>query len=127
MTGKEKPDPNEKNWSFGNEGDYAVDRPQRIERIAALLIAGLWVGMIFYSSGFGYALRGAAFFGLGVAAIWWPDAVGNLKSRPSLKSMDWEAMSNPRRPPGVTRLAGWIILVLPVIVSAFRKLVQISA
>ncbi|WP_035609383.1 hypothetical protein [Haloferula sp. BvORR071] len=128
MPAEKKPSSGEESsWSFDSQGDHAVDRGQRTERIAALAVAALWIGLIFYNSGLGYAIRGAALFGLGVAAIWWPDALSQFHSlRPSLRSLDWEAMKGGRPSLGSARIAGWLILILPVIIWGVAKLIRVS-
>jgi hypothetical protein len=113
-------------WSFDSQGDYAVDRGQRRERIAALAVAALWVGLIFYNSGLGYAIRGVAGFGLGVAAIWWPDAMSQWRGDrwTPRAAFDREVAGDSRVLPGGTRLAGWGILIMPALVWGVVKLMK---
>ena len=111
-------------WTFGSEGDYAVDPYQRAERIAAVSVALLWTGLVCYRSGFGYSIRTAASYLIPVACIWWPDA---MRSWPNgIPPLQPHTYSNRPRPTHV-RVCGWLWLSFPALAWIFRELVQAPA
>jgi hypothetical protein len=96
-------------WSFDSQGDYAVSRSDRIQRIVAVAIVLLWVGMVFYSGGLGYALRSAAFYLIPLACIWRPDVLAEVGMRVSpLTTID------ERTSERVVRICGWLWLFFPL-------------
>ncbi|WP_367870830.1 hypothetical protein [Luteolibacter sp. Populi] len=104
-------------WSFDQQGDYAISRTQRIERIAAIAITLLWAGLVFRSSGFGDALRSVAFYLIPLACIWRPDLLGGIGMRVS----PFTAIDGPT-PERVVRICGWLWLFFPVWIYLAAKL-----
>lgn len=96
-------------WSFDDQGDYAVSRSDRVQRIAAVAVALLWVGWTFHVSGLGYAIRSAAFYMIPVACIWRPDVLGGVGMRVSpFTKIDGPTSER------VVCIAGWLWLFFPL-------------
>ena len=109
-------------WSFDDQGDYAVSRSDRVQRIAAVAVALLWVGLVFYNRGLGYAFRSAAFYLIPVACVWRPDVLGGIGMRVS-PFTKIDAPSSER----AVRVIGWLWLFFPVWVYLFTQLFRSAA
>ena len=106
-------------WSFGKEGDYAVDRARLMQRMAALLVVAFWCGILVYRSGAGYAMQGLAFFLVPLACIWWPERMSKFRGH-----LDWRQPVDLDSHPGCLVWAAWIWLFSPLIPALVIKLLH---
>jgi hypothetical protein len=89
------------------EGDYAVDKSQRIHRITSLIVYVVWIGFAFEKHGMGQAFRAALYYFLPMGCIWFPEALGSYTSR----SFSRQAIDETSHPIFL-RWAGWFLLLL---------------
>lgn len=107
---------NEEGWTFGNEGEYAVDKGNRAHRITALGVFCLWVGLTFYLQGLGYAIRAAAFYLIPLACIWWPEVMGRFRG-----FVSWRDPVDAPSHGGCLLWAAWLWMLLPAVVFLIAK------
>jgi hypothetical protein len=89
------------------EGDYAVDKSQRMHRIASLIVYVVWIGFAFDKHGLSQAFRTAVYYFLPMGCIWFPEALGSYTSR----SFSGRAIDETSHPTFL-RWAGWFLLLL---------------
>ena len=106
-------------WSFGKEGDYAVDPALLVQRMIALIVVAFWCSILFYRSGAGYAIRGLAFFLIPLACIWWPERMSKFRGY-----LDWRNPVDQDSHTGCLIWAAWIWLLSPLIPALLIKLLD---
>jgi len=57
------------------EANYAIDKRQRVHRIASMYVFLVWVILGYNLGGLAGIMRVSIFFSLPIACIWFPDAM----------------------------------------------------
>ncbi len=89
------------------EANYAVDKKQRIHRIASLSIFLVWVILGYRAGGLAGVMRVSLFFSLPMACIWFPDAMSEYRGIVLGKGRYIDKPSNPI----FLRWGGWFLLL----------------
>lgn len=94
------------------EGEYAVDRRQRVHRIVAGVVYVTWIGLTFYKSGLGQAFRTASYYLLPLVCIWFSEAMASYTGVIGGRGRFVEERSHPI----FLRWGGWfLLLIVPLI------------
>lgn len=89
------------------EGEYAVDKKQRVHRMASLVVLLIWCFLIWHRSGLPYAIRGAAFYLFPLLIIWFPEAMSRYRGIVLGRGRNIDQPSHPT----LLRWAGWFLLL----------------
>lgn len=89
------------------EGEYAVDKKQRIHRIASLVVLLIWFFLIWHNSGLPYAIRGATVYAFPLAIIWFPEPMSRYSGLVLGRGRHIDQPSHPV----ILRWAGWFLLL----------------
>lgn len=101
------------------EGEYAVDKAQRIHRIASGIVYAAWIALSLHNNGLGSAFRTAAYYLLPMACICFSDAMA------SYTGVLWGhgRFISDRSHPLFLRWGGWfLLLIVPLILMAIFTL-----
>ena len=101
------------------EGEYAVDKNERLHRVLSGLFFALWIGLSFHNRGLGQAFKTAAFFILPMACIWFSESMASYTGVAWGSGCYVDEASHPT----VLRWAGWFLLAfVPIALFAMFSL-----